>query len=111
MRYLVMIRRTSTGYSVDIPDVPGCVATGMTVEHARQQIAEALESHLELMRESGEQLPVPTPRTDFSVGEDAGEEFCTWVDIELEELAKAPGAKSDGIGKPTAPWPKKGDHS
>jgi len=43
MRYFVMIRRTGTGYSVDVPDVPGCVSTGLTVEDARQQIAEALE--------------------------------------------------------------------
>ena len=43
MRYFVMIRRTGTGYSVDVSDVPGCVSTGLTVEDARQQIAEALK--------------------------------------------------------------------
>lgn len=53
MRYLVMIRRTGTGYSVDVPDLPGCVATGITVEHARQMIAQAIEMHLELMRDAG----------------------------------------------------------
>ncbi|MEM6313473.1 MAG: type II toxin-antitoxin system HicB family antitoxin, partial [Planctomycetota bacterium] len=48
MRYLVVIRRTGTGYSVDAPDLPGCVATGTTVEHARQQMAEAIEMHIDL---------------------------------------------------------------
>jgi predicted RNase H-like HicB family nuclease len=81
MRYIVMIRRTSTGYSVDVPDVPGCIATGITVEHAKQQIAEALELHFELMRESGEQIPSPRQRIQFAIEEEDGEEFCTWVEV------------------------------
>jgi predicted RNase H-like HicB family nuclease len=80
MRYIVMIRRTSTGYSVDVPDVPGCVATGMTVEHARQQIAEAIQGHLEVMSESGEDAPTAKPRLDFMIDDDMGEEYCTWVE-------------------------------
>ena len=87
MRYFVMIRRTATGYSVDVPDVPGCVSTGLTVEDARQQIAEALEGHLELMHEAGETMPTPTTRTDFSPEEDASEEFCTWVEVNVPEAA------------------------
>jgi predicted RNase H-like HicB family nuclease len=82
MRYIVIIRRTATGYSVDVPDVPGCIATGMTVEHARQQIAEALDSHLEVLRESEQVIPQATPRLEFTVDEDVGEEFCTWVEVE-----------------------------
>ena len=91
MRYLLMIRRTATGYSLDVPDVPGCVTTGLTVEHARQQIAEALESHFELMRESGESIPVPTRRADFSPEESAGEEYCTWVEVPVPEPASSVG--------------------
>ena len=56
MRYLVFIRRTRTGYSVDVPDLPGCVATATNVEHARQMIAEAIEMHLELMQQQGHSL-------------------------------------------------------
>lgn len=82
MRYLVMIRRTATGYSVDVPDLPGCVATGTTVEHARQMIQQAVEMHLELMRESGEPLPRPTARIEFTVDDTSAEEFCTWVEVE-----------------------------
>ena len=82
MRYVVIIRRTTTGYSVDVPDLPGCVATGTTVEHARQMIQQAIEMHLELMQESGEAIPAPTSRIEFEVDDDGGEEFCTWVEVE-----------------------------
>ena len=82
MRYLVMIRRTNTGYSVDVPDVPGCVATGTTVEQARQMIATAIEMHLELMQQSGEAIPPPSTHIDFVVDDDSGEELCTWVEVE-----------------------------
>ena len=89
-----MIRRTGTGYSADVPDLPGCVATGMTVEHTRQQIAEAIEGHLEVMRESGESVPPPAARLEFAVDEDTGEEFCTWVEVEPEG---APGAEAVAV--------------
>jgi predicted RNase H-like HicB family nuclease len=87
MRYLVFIRRTGTGYSVDVPDLPGCVATGTTVEHARQMIAEAIEMHLELMVQSGETPPAPSSAIEFSVGDDSAEELCTWVEIESPQAA------------------------
>ncbi|MCE9545453.1 MAG: type II toxin-antitoxin system HicB family antitoxin [Planctomycetia bacterium] len=85
MRFLVMIRRTTTGYSVDVPDLPDCVATGTTIEHARQMIAEAIEMHIELMRKSGESVPLPTRSIEFAVDDSSGEELCTWVEVELGE--------------------------
>lgn len=92
MRYIVLIRRTATGYSADVPDLPGCVATGLTVEHARQQIAEAIEGHLDVMRESGEEAPAAKPRLEFVIDEDMGEEYCTWVDT--TGAAESPAAGS-----------------
>jgi len=89
MRYLVMIRRTRTGYSVDVPDLPGCVATGSTVEHARQMITQAIEMHLELMREQGEHAAQPATTVSFAVDDDSAEEFCTWVEVE-SPLATTP---------------------
>jgi predicted RNase H-like HicB family nuclease len=94
MRYIVMIRRTGTGYSADVPDLPGCVATGLTVEHTRQQICEAIEGHLEVMQESGEQIPTACPRVEFAVDDDMDEEFCTWVDVELREPLHRRGGTS-----------------
>ncbi|HMC10521.1 MAG TPA: type II toxin-antitoxin system HicB family antitoxin [Pirellulaceae bacterium] len=82
MRYLVFIRRTRTGYSVDVPDLPGCVATATNIEHARQMIGEAIEMHLELMQQQGEAIPAPSTATSFSIDDTSGEEFCTWVEVE-----------------------------
>jgi predicted RNase H-like HicB family nuclease len=89
MRYVIMIRRTSTAYNVDVPDIPGCVATGTTVEHARLQIAEAIEMHLELLEHSCQRLPVPSTVFEFSVNEQSAEELCTWVEVE-ERQTSAP---------------------
>lgn len=88
MRYIVMIRRTSNGYSIDVPDLPGCVATGITAEHARQMIAEAIEMHLELMQQSGETAPTPTASMQFQVEDDSAEELCTWVEVETLRVAE-----------------------
>lgn len=82
MRYLILIRRTSTGYSVDVPDLPGCIATGTTIDHARQMIAEAIEIHLELMQQSGEAIPQPSSSYEFAVDQDSSEELCTWVEVD-----------------------------
>lgn len=90
MRYVVIIRRTGTGYSVDVPDLLGCVATGTTVEHSRQMIAEAIEMHLELMQQSGELIPTPCSRFEFEVDSESDEELCTWV--EIDEMRAAVGA-------------------
>lgn len=81
MRYLVMIRRTPTGYSADVPDLPGCIAAGKTVERTRRQITAALELHLDSMRESGEPIPSPSPRIEFAIDNQGAEEFCTWVEV------------------------------
>jgi predicted RNase H-like HicB family nuclease len=43
-----------------VPDVPGCVTTGKTLEEARRLIAEAIEFHIEGMRLHGESVPEPT---------------------------------------------------
>ena len=59
MRYAIVIEKAGHNYSAYVPDLPGCVATGTTVEQAEDQIREAIEFHLEGMREDG--LPVPEP--------------------------------------------------
>jgi predicted RNase H-like HicB family nuclease len=87
LRYLVMIRGTATGYSVDVPDVPGCVAVARTVKGARRLIADALTLHLELMQESGETIPIPRKRIEFEVDESSTEEFCTWVEVTARKPA------------------------
>jgi predicted RNase H-like HicB family nuclease len=64
-KYAVVIEKAEKNYSAYIPDVPGCVATGTTVDEVRQTLMEALTSHLELMREAGEPIPQASTITDY----------------------------------------------
>ncbi len=61
-RYTVLFEPTSTGYSAHVPDLPGCIAAGETLDETRQLIREAIEFHLEGMRFHGEAIPLPTTR-------------------------------------------------
>ncbi|MEH1942388.1 MAG: type II toxin-antitoxin system HicB family antitoxin [Nostoc sp.] len=59
MHYVVVIEKADSNYSAYVPDLPGCVTTGATLEEVKQMIAEAIEFHLEGMLENG--LPIPKP--------------------------------------------------
>ena len=59
MRYLAVIQKTGTGYCAGAPDVPGCIAAGAAFEETKSLFREALEFHLEDMRETGEPIPDP----------------------------------------------------
>jgi predicted RNase H-like HicB family nuclease len=58
-RYAIIIAKAGSNYSAHAPDLPGCIATGPTVEETGRLLREAIELHLEGMREDG--LPVPEP--------------------------------------------------
>jgi predicted RNase H-like HicB family nuclease len=60
--YVVIYEDAGPNWSAYAPDVPGCVSTGKTREECERNFREALASHLELMRESGEIIPEPTTR-------------------------------------------------
>ncbi|MCI0490312.1 MAG: type II toxin-antitoxin system HicB family antitoxin [Blastocatellia bacterium] len=59
MKYLVIIEKTNTGYSAYSPDLPGCVSTGATRGEVEENMREAMEFHLEGLREEGYELPEP----------------------------------------------------
>ncbi|MEG4865639.1 MULTISPECIES: type II toxin-antitoxin system HicB family antitoxin [unclassified Microcoleus] len=61
MRYAIVIEKTPNNYSAYPPDLPGRAATGATLAEVQQQIKEAIEFHLEGLREEG--LPIPQPTT------------------------------------------------
>lgn len=61
MQYLIIIETTETGYSAYSPDLPGCVSTGETREQLEQNMREAIEFHLDGLRE--ENLEIPQPKT------------------------------------------------
>ena len=61
MKYAVIIEKGDTSYGASVPDLPGCIAVGETLEEVQRLIREAIAFHLEGLREEG--LPVPEPRT------------------------------------------------
>jgi predicted RNase H-like HicB family nuclease len=58
MRYAIVIEKAESNYSAYVPDLPGCVATGATLEEVEKEIREAIEFHLEGLR--ADNLPVPS---------------------------------------------------
>ena len=61
MKYAVVIERSETGYGAYVPDLPGCIAVGETFTETEVLIREAIEFHLEGLREDG--IPVPESST------------------------------------------------
>ena len=59
MRYAVVIEKAVGNFSAYVPDLPGCVATGETVEAVAGEIRDAIRFHIEGLQQDG--LPVPTP--------------------------------------------------
>jgi len=59
-QYAVIYKQGPTNWSAYVPDLPGCVAAGDTREETEQLMKEAIEIHLEAMREDGEPIPEPT---------------------------------------------------
>ena len=60
MTYTVIIENAGANYSAYVPDLPGCITTGTTRDETMRNMREAIEFHLEGMREDGEPIPAPT---------------------------------------------------
>jgi predicted RNase H-like HicB family nuclease len=65
MRYAVVIEKAENNYSAYVPDLAGCVATGATIAETEAQIREAIEFHLEGMREDGIPIPPPSSQVEY----------------------------------------------
>ena len=65
MRYTMIIETGERNYSAYLPDLPGCIATGKTIEEVKERMREAIELHLEGMREDGLPIPEPTTLADY----------------------------------------------
>jgi predicted RNase H-like HicB family nuclease len=65
MRYAIVIEKAENNYAAYVPDLPGCVATGETIEETEQQIREAIDLHLRGMREDGLPIPEPSSSVDY----------------------------------------------
>jgi len=61
VKYGIVIETGEHNCSAYVPDLPGCIATGATIQETKDRIREAIKAHLEGMREDGD--PIPTPKT------------------------------------------------
>ena len=59
-RFLIVIEHVKHNYSAYVPDLPGCIATGKTLEEVEKNMREAIELHLQGMLQDHEVIPVPT---------------------------------------------------
>jgi predicted RNase H-like HicB family nuclease len=64
-RYGIVIERGAGNYSAYVPDLPGCVSTGSTIEELRRNIQEAIELHIEGLRRDGDPIPQPTTLCEY----------------------------------------------
>jgi predicted RNase H-like HicB family nuclease len=68
--YIALLRKEKgSDYGVEFPDLPGCVTAGRTLDEARRAAQEALELHLEGMREEGLEVPPPSSLEGVLAGE------------------------------------------
>ena len=65
MRYAVVIEKANGNYSAYVPDLPGCVATGETVEAVEREIRDAIRFHIEGLKAEGLEVPDATSIADY----------------------------------------------
>ena len=65
MRYMVVIERGEKSWGVHVPDLPGCIAVGETREEALRLIREAIDFHIEGLRQDGLSVPSPSSEGEF----------------------------------------------
>lgn len=62
MKYTVVFEQGPTSWGAYVPDLPGCITAGASLEQVRERIREAIEFHLEGLREEGLAIPLPSSR-------------------------------------------------
>lgn len=65
MRYAIVIENAGGNYSAYVPDLPGCVATGSSLQEIEQAIRVAITFHLEGLREDGDPIPPPSSHVEY----------------------------------------------
>ena len=65
MKYLIVYEKSGNGWGAYAPDLPGLGVVGRTLEETKQLVREAVEFHLEGMRQHGEPIPVPSTETEY----------------------------------------------
>lgn len=70
--YLVVIEKADGNFGAYIPDLPGCVSTGDTVEEVRKLMQEAIHMHIESFREHREPVPPPSSSAEYLASSSIG---------------------------------------
>jgi len=65
MRYMVVVERGETSWGAHVPDLPGCVAVGESREEVLRLIREAIELHIDGLKQDGQPVPTPTSEGEF----------------------------------------------
>jgi len=65
MKYAIIYEKTGTGYSAYAPDLPGCIATGTSLELTKKRMGKAVEIHLAAMDADGDPIPEPTTQAAY----------------------------------------------
>ncbi|MDJ0927509.1 MAG: type II toxin-antitoxin system HicB family antitoxin [Gammaproteobacteria bacterium] len=65
MKYLVVLEKSQTGYGAYVPDLPGCISVGATRDEVLSLIREAIELHIEGLREDGDPVPQPSSISEW----------------------------------------------
>ncbi|ANE53933.1 type II toxin-antitoxin system HicB family antitoxin [Methylomonas sp. DH-1] len=65
MRYAVVVEKVEQNYSAYVPDLPGCIATGQSVEEVEREIRFAIEFHIQGLKEDGLPIPLPTSIVEY----------------------------------------------
>ncbi|MEO8327791.1 MAG: type II toxin-antitoxin system HicB family antitoxin [Nitrospirota bacterium] len=65
MRYAIVIEKSPANFAAYVPDLPGCVATGATLNETETLIREAIEFHLEGLQADGQAIPPPSCQVEY----------------------------------------------
>lgn len=65
MKYLVIVEKGDSSYGAYVPDLPGCVAVAETEADVLELIHDAIEFHLEGLRDEGQSIPMPRSNVEF----------------------------------------------
>jgi predicted RNase H-like HicB family nuclease len=65
MKYVVIVEEGENSFGAHVPDLPGCVAVADTKEEVLKLIQEAIEFHLEGLREEGQPIPLPSSSVEY----------------------------------------------
>ncbi len=64
-KYLVIIERANDNYSAYSPDLPGCVASGLTIKSTLLRMKEAIKFHIDGLKREGTDIPEPSTRAKY----------------------------------------------